>query len=77
MDIKRKQKFLIEAAYIAVILALVYVTFKYFLPLIFPFVLGFIIAFAFKPLIRTMTTKLKLPNKLSAMIIVGTFYLIY
>jgi hypothetical protein len=30
MDIKRKQKFLIEAAYIAVILALVYVTFKYF-----------------------------------------------
>ncbi len=76
MDIKRKQKFLIEAAYIAVILTLVYVTFKYFLPLIFPFVLGFIIAFVFKPVIRTLTYKLKLPNKLAALIVVGLFYLI-
>ena len=76
MDLKRKQKFLVEAAYITVILALIYVIFKYFLPLIFPFVLGFIIAFAFKPLIRKMTTNLKLPNKLSALIVIGLFYLI-
>ena len=76
MDLKRKQKFLVEAAYITVILALIYVTFKFFIPLIFPFVLGFIIAFAFKPLIRKMTTKLKFPNKLSALIVIGLFYLI-
>ncbi len=76
MDIKRKQKFLIEAAYVIVMLALIYVTFKYFIPLIFPFVLGFIIAFAFKPLIRSVTNKLKLPNKLSALVVIGFFYLI-
>ena len=76
MDLKRKQKFLVEAAYVTAILALIYVTFKYFIPLIFPFVLGFIIAFAFKPLIRKMTSKLKLPNKLSALIVIGLFYLI-
>ncbi|PKM88180.1 MAG: sporulation integral membrane protein YtvI [Firmicutes bacterium HGW-Firmicutes-10] len=76
MDIKRKQKFLVEAAYLAVILGLVYVTFKYFIPLIFPFVLGFIIAFAFKPLIRSLTNKLKLPNKVAALIVIGVFYLL-
>ena len=76
MDIKRKQKFLIEAAYITVILALIYVTFKYFIPLIFPFVLGFIIAFIFKPVIRTLTKKLKLPNNIAALIVIGLFYLI-
>jgi sporulation integral membrane protein YtvI len=76
MDIKRKQKFLIEVGYLAVLFGLIYVTFKYFIPLIFPFVLGFIIAFIFKPVIRTMTTKLKLPNNLSALIVVGFFYLI-
>jgi sporulation integral membrane protein YtvI len=76
MDIKRKQKFLVEAAYLLVIMALVYVTFKYFIPLIFPFVLGFIIAFIFKPLIRTMTNKLKIPNKLAALSVIGFFYLI-
>lgn len=76
MDIKRKQKFLVEAAYLAVILTLVYVTFKYFIPLIFPFVLGFIIAFAFKPLIRSLTNKLKIPNKLAALIVIGVFYMI-
>lgn len=76
MDIQRKQKFLIEVGYLAVLFGLIYVTFKYFIPLIFPFVLGFIIAFIFKPVIRTMTTKLKLPNNLSALIVVGFFYLI-
>jgi sporulation integral membrane protein YtvI len=76
MDIKRKQKFLVEAAYLFVILALVYVTFKYFIPLIFPFVLGFFIAFAFKPLIRRLTNQLKLPNKVAALIVVGLFYMI-
>ncbi len=76
MDIQRKQKFLIEVTYIAVLFALIYVTFKYFIPLIFPFVLGFIIAFAFKPLIRILTAKLKLPNKLSALLVIAFFYLL-
>lgn len=76
MDMMRKQKFLIEVGYLAVLFGLVYITFKYFIPLIFPFVLGFIIAFIFKPVIRTMTTKLKLPNNLSVLIVIGFFYLI-
>jgi sporulation integral membrane protein YtvI len=38
--------------------------------------LGFIIAFAFKPLIRSLTNKLKLPNKVAALIVIGVFYLL-
>ena len=43
MDLEKQKRFLIRAAYFAIIAALVYVGLKYMLPIVMPFLLAFII----------------------------------
>lgn len=74
MNTERKREFIIDVAFYSIIMILVFVFFKYFLKTLFPFVLGFIIAFSLKPLIRRIVKKTKINNKIASLVILLLFY---
>ncbi|NLC33911.1 MAG: sporulation integral membrane protein YtvI [Erysipelothrix sp.] len=74
MQTEKRRAFLINLMYYSTILVLGYIFIKYFLGELFPFVLGFIIAFILKPLIRWITKKSKVGNKTISIIILIIFY---
>lgn len=74
MRIEEKREFIIDVAYYSIILILAYLIIKYFLGVLFPFVLGFFIAFALRPLIKWVHKKTKVNNKLISLIILLLFY---
>ena len=76
MPIEKYRKFLITAAYYAVIAALAYVAIRYALPLLAPFVIGAVIAYLLRFPIRFFNRKLKLPYKGAAVLTVSLFYII-
>lgn len=74
METAAKRKFIINAVYFSLILVLAYLIMKYFLGVLFPFVLGFIIAFTLRPLIKWINKKIKINNKIVALIVLLLFY---
>ena len=74
MNQEKRKRFLINVAYFAVILSGVYVLLKYGLPMVTPFVIGFVIASVLIRPIRWLTKNLRLPWKLSAMVVILLFY---
>lgn len=69
-----KKEFIINIAYISIIVVLAYLLMKYFLAALFPFLLGFLIAFALRPLIKGINKKVKISNKIIALIVLLAFY---
>ena len=74
MKTEKKREFIINVLYLLIIGAIIYISIKYLLSLFLPFVIGFAIAFMLKPLINTLTDKLKINRKLIAGITVLLFY---
>ena len=52
MSTEKKKKFIIDTAYLALVLALGYVSLQFVLPLLMPFVLAFLIAYMLRRPIR-------------------------
>ncbi len=75
MQTEKRRRFIINVAYWAIALALIYCSVKYLLPLLAPFVLAFLIAFALRPLNRLLCGKCRLRPKLAAVLTVILFYL--
>lgn len=76
MDIEKKKRFLVQVAYLAVIGAIAVVLVKYALPMLAPFVGGFIIAYLLKNFIRPLARKTGMSWKLCAIVVVLLFYLL-
>lgn len=74
MEMDKKREFIINVIYASIILVLTYIIIKYFLGVLFPFVLGFMIAFALRPLIRWINQKVKINNKIISLIVLLLFY---
>ncbi len=74
MNTESKREFIIDVAYYSIIFGMLYLIIKYFLGALFPFVLGFIIAFSLKPLIRWIVKKTKINNKIVSIVILLLFY---
>lgn len=74
MKTVERKKFIINVVYVSIILVLAYLIFKYFFGVLFPFVLGFMIAFALRPLIEWINKKIKINNKIIALIVLMIFY---
>ena len=74
MNTESKREFIIDIAYYSIIFGIIYLIIKYFLGVLFPFVLGFIIAFSLKPLIRWIVKKTKINNKVVSIVILLLFY---
>jgi sporulation integral membrane protein YtvI len=76
MSVERRKNFLINAAYVAVLLAIFYVVVKYLLGLVAPFLVGFLVAAALQRSIRFLHRGLRFPRKLAALLCVILFYAI-
>ncbi len=74
MDMKGRKKFLVNIAFWAVILALIYLVFKYFIHLIMPFFLALIFAAIMRPVVRWMVAKLRLPQGFSGVVVSVLFF---
>jgi sporulation integral membrane protein YtvI len=70
----KKRQFIINAVYILLIAAIVYLIFKYAISLLSPFILAFLIAYVLKGPAKAISELTKLPNKLVSFILVLVFY---
>jgi sporulation integral membrane protein YtvI len=74
MNLNKQKSFLVRFAYFAVILGLAYISIKYFLPLLMPFVIGLIVAAVLRPLIDIISGKLHLKRPFVSIVILLVFY---
>ena len=74
MNLEKKRSFIINILYYGLMVLIVFVLLKYALPLLAPFVIGFVIAYLLKRPIRFVSVKLKANRKLVAIIMVLVFY---
>ena len=68
--LEAKKRFLINIMYFALILIIGFIALKYLLPLLFPFILGFIIAAMLQKPIAFVSRKTGMSQKLSAIVII-------
>lgn len=71
---EKRQRFIINFLYFAIILAIAAVLLKFALPLLAPFVIGFLIAYCLKSPIRFLSEKCRIPWKAAAALLVLIFY---
>lgn len=76
MDLEKRRRFIINIGYWALILAIVFLVFKYLLSLIMPFLIAFIFSLILRPVVRFLTKKLHFRQNLAALICVILFYAI-
>ena len=76
MTRERMTQFLIRFAYAAVILGLVFMGFKYVLPLLMPFLLGFLFSALLRAPARFLSGKLKINRQLVTTLLVTLFFLL-
>ncbi len=73
---KKKISFVLNSAYVLIIGAIVYFSVMYAFKYAAPFIIGFILAAMFQPLIRLIQRKTKLPIKLIAIVVIFSFFAI-
>lgn len=71
---EKRKTFIINCTYFAIILAASFLLIKFGLPLIAPFVIGFILAYFLKLPIRFVSRNLRCSRKIVAVVIVFLFY---
>ena len=59
----KQKSFIVKIAYFATILALIFIVFKYIVPVIFPFLIALIIVWMSMPIVRWLVKKTPLKNK--------------
>ena len=74
LSTEKKKKFIVDVAYLALVLALGYLALKYALPLLMPFVLAFLIAYVLRRPIRFLSRALHVPKGLVAVLLVVLTY---
>lgn len=72
---EKKLNFIINVGFVAIIVVLVYLAFKYVLTLLLPFIIALILVSLLHPLIRFVNRKLKINQNLLSVILVGLLYL--
>ena len=71
---EKRKEFIINCTYFAIILSASFLLIKFGLPLLAPFVIGFILAYFLKWPIRFVSRKLKCSRKIVAIVMVFLFY---
>lgn len=74
MNIEKHKAFVIHVIYIVFILGLGYISIKYILPLLMPFVIGLIIAVIFRKIIDFLEKKTRIKRSIVSIIILIIFY---
>lgn len=74
MNVQKHLNFIIHTIYYTIIIAILYYTIHDIIPLLFPFICGFTIAFLLRPFIKKITTRTHI--KLVSNIVITLFYLL-
>lgn len=74
MSQENQKEFIIKAVYWMIVAGLVYGVVQYALPLLTPFILGFLVAYLLKPLVEFLDAKTKLNRKAVSILILLLFY---
>lgn len=74
MLIEKRKEFIINVMYFALMIAMVYLSIKYLLGLLLPFIIGFGVAVLLHPVTRIISKKMHIPRKISAVLFVVLFY---
>lgn len=74
MNLEKQKAFLIHFAYIALIVGIAYISIKYFLPLLMPFVIGLIVAALLRHVIDRISEKLHLRRSIVSILLLIIFY---
>lgn len=75
-ETNKRKRVITNIIYWALIIAVIYVVFKYLIGLIWPFFLAFIFSWVLRPMIRFMTGKWRMRHNLAAAICLLLFFLI-
>ena len=73
---EKKEKFIVNCLFAALVLAIVFLCFKYIINLIWPFFWAFIFASLLRPLIRLLNKKARLPYRGAATLSLIVFFLL-
>ena len=76
MSVEKMRAFIIKFIFYCILLGLAYICLKHVLPLLMPFLTGFFFAFILRPLINLVSSKTKISNKVSAVLILTLFYIV-
>ena len=76
MQVEHMRAFIIKFVFYCIIAGLVFVAFKYVMPILMPFVLGFLFAFLLKPIISWVSEKSKLRRGPVAVFTLLVFYVL-
>ncbi|MBQ4154610.1 MAG: sporulation integral membrane protein YtvI [Clostridia bacterium] len=74
MNTEAKRKFLIDFVFLAVIIAIIYFTFKFMSAYLLPFVIGILVSFIVQKPVRFINKKTKLPKSLTTIVLVVLSY---
>lgn len=74
MKTEAQRDFIIKVIYFTIVLFMVYIGFKYFFGVLFPFVLGFLIAFALMPVINMIKNRFNIKDSFVSIIVLLVFY---
>lgn len=72
--VQRRRAFITNTVYWAIIIALIYLCIKYVAVWVMPFIIGFAIAYALKPIVETLHRKLKGNRKVWAILVILLAY---
>lgn len=75
MTINQKKNFIINIIYITLIVGIVYIFIKHVLILVMPFIIGFLVALLLRPVIKLVSDKFHVPNKIAAVALVLLSYI--
>ena len=76
MEISKKKNFIWNVLFAACIAAIIYLAFKYCVPILAPFLIAFVVTALITPLVELLNKKFRIPKKLSAIVLVTFAYLI-
>ncbi len=76
MELGRCKNVLIKAAYIAMIVAVIFILFRWLVPLLLPFLIAFVVAALVRPVALSLEKRVHIPYKLSACILAACIFLL-
>lgn len=76
MKTEAKRKFLIDFAFLCVIIAIIYLVFKFLSVYLLPFVIGIFVSFIVQKPVRLISSKTKIPKNITTVILVIFSYLL-
>ena len=74
LNADKKRNFIINVLYWALLIAIIFVLFKYFIPLVMPFLIAYAISALMRPIIARLNSRWKLRWNIAAILMVLVFY---